>query len=508
MAFLGIRDSPDRRKIRRTKRLNYPFRVELPEGPESFQFAVLADSGDGRPPFNPQYAVAQRLALDYDQFDFVAHAGDVVYQIGSRRYYGPNFLQPYARFIANPDLDNLVFNKPFLVVPGNHDYYDLSRVALIRRIPVFGTGAEWLATRFAGNLGEGSHDGRVFEGIFIDDPGGAGSGIPSMPYECGRRTRLPNRYYTFRYGCASFFALDSNTLDAPKSRGDRLSRLKRHRFRRAMKQTDSEIQRLSEWIEACRVDIEDGRLPVAEVEEEMETRTQYLLDLLYERAQYEHALAADEDGRDHDADQIAWLREQLRMAPKDDWKILILHHPLYTFVKTYCESPDVVGVRENIRRVLIEEGVHLVLAAHSHSFEWVRALNEKESRIAYLTAGSGGSRWIRPSILHATQRRPDVADYRERARACTRLARSEAFAGLDPTGRARTFNYLHVHVSPEKIRIVPVGIYWTRTQYGPEHPMIVEHQDPARGHPFRTVRRKLEAVEVFRDRPPEGRWSD
>jgi hypothetical protein len=36
-----------------------------------------------------------------------------------------------------------------------------------------------------------------------------------LSYEPGRFTRLPNRYYTFRSGGIDFFALDSNTFNAP-----------------------------------------------------------------------------------------------------------------------------------------------------------------------------------------------------------------------------------------------------------------------------------------------------
>ena len=40
---------------------------------------------------------------------------------------------------------------------------------------------------------------------------------PEKPvaYLPGKQTRLPNRYYTFTVGNVDFFALDSNTLDAP-----------------------------------------------------------------------------------------------------------------------------------------------------------------------------------------------------------------------------------------------------------------------------------------------------
>ena len=37
-----------------------------------------------------------------------------------------------------------------------------------------------------------------------------------LRYQPGNLTRLPNRYYTFRYGGIDFFALDSNTFNTPE----------------------------------------------------------------------------------------------------------------------------------------------------------------------------------------------------------------------------------------------------------------------------------------------------
>jgi len=42
-----------------------------------------------------------------------------------------------------------------------------------------------------------------------------GSSQSPLPYAPGQKTRIPNRYYQFRAGNVDFFALDSNTLDAP-----------------------------------------------------------------------------------------------------------------------------------------------------------------------------------------------------------------------------------------------------------------------------------------------------
>src|SRR6185369_12319650 len=62
----------------------------------------------------------------------------------------------------------------------------------------------------------GSEMGRAYMQAFVDLEADTSAG--PLPYLPGRRTRLPNRYYRFRAGSVDFFALDSNTLDAPPAR--------------------------------------------------------------------------------------------------------------------------------------------------------------------------------------------------------------------------------------------------------------------------------------------------
>ena len=125
-------------------------------GPEGgrFRFAVVGDTGSGNA---NQHAVARQMASWKP--DFVVVTGDVVYERGEEANYQSRFFKPYA-----PMLPSTVF-YPSL---GNHDY------------------GQGHATPYK---------------LFFDPPG-------AVPGE---------QWYTFRYGQAQFFGLDSNLPFHPGS---------------------------------------------------------------------------------------------------------------------------------------------------------------------------------------------------------------------------------------------------------------------------------------------------
>jgi hypothetical protein len=211
------------------------YRLELPPDllpdPGQYRFLVLGDTGDSEgwaPGESPQDAVAAHLAADAaepvgtGEGQFVLHLGDVVYMTGERRLYERNFRVPYGPFLApESTVDDLVFRVPFLIVPGNHDYYDFAGWGMaLGRIPFLGAGIRAVSQElFAFNVpAGGSEQGRAFMEAFVD----VKSEDPESPllYAPGRRTRVPNRYYQFRAGEVDFFALDSNTLEAPPPSAD------------------------------------------------------------------------------------------------------------------------------------------------------------------------------------------------------------------------------------------------------------------------------------------------
>jgi hypothetical protein len=235
VVFLNwLKAPPDREVIRRWTRggpdATHELTLPQPENPDTFEFLALGDSGDSDPGgarTSPQDAVARFLAQDAALPDseghgeLVLHMGDVVYMTGERRLYDRNFRGPYAPFLTpGSTVDNLVFRLPFFPIPGNHDYYDFARWArLLMRTPVLGSSVRAAAREFfAFRVPRGgSGMGKAFMEAFVGSPPEAGSPLPYLP---GSATRLPNRYYQFRYGSADFFALDSNTLEAPPPSAD------------------------------------------------------------------------------------------------------------------------------------------------------------------------------------------------------------------------------------------------------------------------------------------------
>src|SRR5436305_628772 len=82
-------------------------------------------------------------------------------------------------------------------------------------VPLLGAGLRAIAHElFAFSLPEGgSGMGQAYMQAFVDAD--ADTTESPLSYRPGEQTRIPNRYYRFRLGMVDFFALDSNTLDAP-----------------------------------------------------------------------------------------------------------------------------------------------------------------------------------------------------------------------------------------------------------------------------------------------------
>jgi calcineurin-like phosphoesterase family protein len=94
-----------------------PFRVTseqlaLPPANGKRVFHVIGDSGGVKDP-NPQIAVANALIKDLEahpEIGFLDHVGDVDYFNGEQKEYGPQFFEPYAKYLRH-----------CLAIPGNHD---------------------------------------------------------------------------------------------------------------------------------------------------------------------------------------------------------------------------------------------------------------------------------------------------------------------------------------------------------------------------------------------------
>ncbi len=201
-----------------------------------FSFLVLGDTDSateyGR---DLQGKIAQELLSHIDTCSFTLHTGDLVYPFGSSELYKDNFMQLYRNVFGNngrfqkTDDNQIIFNQAFFPIPGNHDYYDLTflpRLIAQLSLPL----RRWLKSQFGLTIGwDSSYQGKAYAQTFLDclsqqklqrdlasylqqHYSAETKSGKCLRYQPGKFTRLPNRYYTFRYGGIDFFALDSNTF--------------------------------------------------------------------------------------------------------------------------------------------------------------------------------------------------------------------------------------------------------------------------------------------------------
>ncbi|MEM9218601.1 MAG: metallophosphoesterase [Cyanobacteria bacterium P01_F01_bin.150] len=343
----------------------------------AFSFLVIGDSGYGpHTRYHPQRQVAEQMLPHLNDCCFLLHTGDVVYTVGSHEQYPQNFIQPYREWLKEDrehrtscpiSYDNMVFNRPFLPVLGNHDYYNLPK--FYSTFAKLTLPAKRLLKRMIfndvnpSNLGTcGSNMGDAYAKAFLDylqrftaekdlvqhldqhytaesDWG------KCLRYQPGQFTRLPNRYYTFRYGGIDFFALDSSTFNRPSSLSKELAPIDK----------------------PYGVDIE----------------------------------------------QLQWLKKRLIdswMNPQVRGRIIYLHHPPYVTEATKWNNLDTLAVRQHLRWVLdgvaeaLEkmEGdrttdqplVNLILSGHAHCFEYLQTgdTGHADSHLTWIVCGGSGAR--------------------------------------------------------------------------------------------------------------------
>jgi 3',5'-cyclic AMP phosphodiesterase CpdA len=508
-----LRVAPDREIIRRRTApdsgSDYELLLPPPADPASFHVLALGDTGDSEgfaPGASPQDGVATFLAADAalpgsaGTGQLLLHTGDVVYMTGEARLYEANFRRPYAAFLTPESTARaLTFTLPFLAVPGNHDYYDFAGWARwLTRTPLVGPGVKALAREFfAYQVPRGGSDmGGAWADAFVT-PG-------ATDYLPGHSTRLPNRYYWFRYGWADFFALDSNTLEPPPP-GTDPARVRRDALRHI------ETLHLRALSLAARLEEAEAGLgaePPGEAQaENLRRLSEQALDTQRELARERNRLHYEP--ADHDAAQLAWLERVLARSVRerpDAWRVVYLHHPLYTSLTNYCENGDVTGVRDNLLDRL-RGRVDLILSGHAHAFEYLRSEHLPDT--ALVVTGGGGQVSLRRSVVAPEAR----GRYAMRYAALRRAGVTECVvSGRGPTapdGEAGAlYHYLRLEVAADRLRVSPIGVRrLLGGGYRREEPLPAFHaaELPASDPPWQA--RRLEAVEVRRGAPPRLAWA-
>ncbi len=211
---------------------------------------------------------------------------------------------------------------------------------------------------------------------------------------------------------------------------------------------------------------------------------------------------------DFDTEQLAWFEQSLARSVAerpDNWRVVSLHHPLYTSITNHCERPDVQGLRANLLAILQKYDVHLVLSGHSHTFEWFRS--EALPTTGIFVTGGGGQISLRPSIFEPSRR----SRYREYAQSLVANGVAECtIGGRGPSAAdgesGMLYHYLRIAVTPDALIVTPVGVRRLSGFYRREEPMPVYHvPNVAANTPAWSVK-NLESIVVRRGQKPQPTW--
>ncbi|WP_414583631.1 metallophosphoesterase family protein [Scytonema sp. PCC 10023] len=392
------------------------------DNPE-FSFIVIGDSGTTEHHgHHPQRRIAELMLAHREECRFVLHTGDVIYVVGSHEYYPTNFIEPYREFLVggeNPkriSYDRMVFNLPILPVLGNHDYYD---VPLMYRLLAGSTLPLRRFFRYKDiEIGwHGSYQGDAFARAFLDYMAAIAPGEQledhldnhytaktdtgrCLRYETGHFTRLPNRYYTFRYGGIDFFALDSNTFNAPlplpaTKEGEAERRELVHR-QHEIEQEEMQI------LEACSHLNPD----IPEQAEQLDALKAKLYQIDEIKIDIEKQLESHK-GSSVDFEQLNWLKQRLILSWNSKevrGRIIYFHHPPYVTEKTKWRQAQTLAVRRRLRWVFDEVAdtlgsltkgrpiVDLILNGHAHCLEHLRTVDtgHADSFINCIISGGSG----------------------------------------------------------------------------------------------------------------------
>ena len=506
-------DTKDRLKIsQRTQKYtgdyNYRLAIDQSAVGDSFSFMVLGDSGTGNKKKRAKFLVPSAMKeVHDDQSDFILHLGDLVYLSGSKEGYKHRFIHPYQHWLLHGikhKYHNMVFNKAFLPVMGNHDYYDFKNIRILGKLAsLFG----------AREIGSGSENGKVFETAFVNTSDArVTEGV--LPYIPNVQTKIPNRYYWFTYSNCAFIALDSNTLDCVPNPSNSASEDLKEQRRLAKKA-----------VKACKRQLElyyrklASNIP-AEDKRSIKTAISLLIDQLAEEEKklvsIKKFLKANK--QDHDNDQLNWLKMVLSLPEvRDKWKVVYMHHPLYSSNESHTDDLESVGLRKNLREIFASHGVHIVLSGHSHCFEWISnnvdydtETAKKESNICYLTSGGGG-RDLHNSILD--ENLEYQLNTRKKQMQFLDVARSRAYGAFAEIGEkaklTKMYHYLNIEVKPDLIKVVPVGVIEDELQpdgWSTILPMPVKQFNYHGSSIDIDKSSKLKYIKISRDKPPEAVW--
>jgi predicted MPP superfamily phosphohydrolase len=88
------------------------------------------------------------------------------------------------------------------------------------------------------------------------------------------------------------------------------------------------------------------------------------------------------DSTDLDRQQINWIDEALKNTTAK-WKIVVLHHPIYSSGKKHGSA---MGLRKQLEPLFVRYGVNAVFSGHDHIYERTKL----QQGVQYFVTGAGG----------------------------------------------------------------------------------------------------------------------
>ena len=467
----------------------------------NFSFLVVGDSGCGSHlKHHPQRKIAEMMLPHLPESCFIIHTGDVVYQVGSREYYHDNFIKPYRELLVggeNPkqlEYNRLIFKLPFFPVLGNHDYYDLPLI--------YGILAQltWLPRRLLrGRIDldvgwHGSYEGDAYARAFLDyllEIRGRDNlakhldtyyiaqhtGSRCLFYQPEKFTRLPNRYYTFRYGGIDFLALDSNTFNQPLAIPDTEEGESK---RKKLLRRQQKLQEREQKIQAAIDKLDHNNPDDAEQIDDYYAKLEYI-----EENKRDIEKQLNKQSQTTDWEQLDWLKTTLVASWRDETvrgRVIFLHHPPYVTEKTKWNQGQTLAVRNRLRQVFddavkeiggLPEGrsiVDLVLSGHAHCLEHLYTKNTGygDSYINWLICGGSGHSLRR-------QRKEGKVLFEDADLNGQPIGQSHLFVGRNGKGKQkkRPYSFLRIDVKAgdiPKFVIKPYVAEWHQRQWN-EYPI-------------------------------------
>ncbi|NJK30513.1 MAG: metallophosphoesterase [Acaryochloris sp. SU_5_25] len=465
----------------------------------TFSFLVVGDSGAGRHRGDsPQRRVAESMLKQGQDCRFILHTGDVIYLVGSSEQYFENFIEPYRDFLVGGETpqkivyDQMVFKWPMLPVPGNHDYYDLPLI-----LGLLSQATRPIRCLFQAQLNldlgwHGSCAGDAYARAFLDylkciDNAQLQQHLQQhytaitqtgtcLRYQPGQFTRLPNRYYTFRYSGIDFFALDSNTFNSPQPlpKG-RVGEEQRRQLESKRKQLEQKRLQLLEDIPKTLNDTSDNGESDSDQLDDLYAKAEQIAEQLRD---IDKQLAASGQS-ELDLEQLNWLEQRLIASwrdPEARGRIIFFHHPPYVTEATKWNQGQTLAVRKCLQRVFdvvqtaispLPENrslVDLILNGHAHCLEYLctRDTGHADAHLNWIVCGGSGFS-LRRQRLQGPDLLQDVPEKQV-------IAQSKLFVGRHGHGsqKRRPYSYVRIDVGegcPPQMTVRPFVVECVQNQW-------------------------------------------